>query len=67
MRSDGRSVLHKNLRDIQNGQVFQLVNSVMGAAFPRSLKLEKVDTDKARRLDTNEIVTLRLDSVIELC
>lgn len=70
MKSDARRRLHKKLSDVEVGQSFQLVNTVMGAAMPKAIVFTKALTSvhgtNAIRKDTNKYVTLREDSLVEI-
>jgi hypothetical protein len=69
MKSEARAILHSKFCDLQVGYRFQMVNTVMGAAMAQGIRFEKIETDandyNAIRLDTNEKVRIRLDSLIE--
>lgn len=66
MKSDARSRLHYQFKNINIGIRFQMVNTIMGAAVPNSLMFRKVDDSSALRLDNNTTVRMKPDTLVEL-
>lgn len=66
MDSPTRKKIQVTFSQVDIGNTFQLVNTVMGAAMPDGLQLVKTSLTKARRCDNGETVEPRLNSLVEV-
>lgn len=64
MKSDARSHLHKRFETLRDGELFQLVNTLMGAALPRSEWFIKTPTGAINRT-TGLPVVIRPGTIVE--